>query len=195
MIEKELTNQDGKLKFLGHRYDDNDNKGFLKLFTTWLAYKKAGTKYYQRANLPESLTEGLVAKLIDNTYRKVKILKTKAKSGVKTKFDCYNDEMDKIIEVKGCSVPNDLTSWSPKPFFDLFYFLDFSSLDGKYKIYEINVSSDSEEFLGIKNKNGTSNLDLMKASRRPRFSVYEHFINKKIGCDGNPLISGDLNTL
>ena len=30
MIEKELTNQDGKLKFLGHRYDDNDNKGFLK---------------------------------------------------------------------------------------------------------------------------------------------------------------------
>ena len=48
MIEKELTNQDGKLKFLGHRYDDNDNKGFLKLFTTWLAYKKAGAKYYQR---------------------------------------------------------------------------------------------------------------------------------------------------
>ena len=34
--------QKGKLKFLGHRYDDSDNKGFLKLFKTWLAYKNAG---------------------------------------------------------------------------------------------------------------------------------------------------------
>jgi len=195
MTEKEIINQDGKLKFLGHRYDNTDNKGFLKLFKTWLAYKNAGKKYHQRANLPESLTEGLVAKDIENTYRKVGIIKTKPKSGVQTKFDCFNEKLNKIIEVKGCSIPNDLTSWSPKPFFDLFYFVYFSSLDGKYKIYEINVSSNSEEFLSIKNVKGKTNLDLMNAGRRPRFSVYEHFVNKKIGCDGNPLIIGDLNTL
>ena len=195
MIEKVILNQDEKLKFLGHRYDDSDNEGFLKLFKSWLAYKSAGEKYHQRANLPESLTEGLIAKDIKNTYRKVKVLKKKAKSGVKTKFDCYNDLSNKIIEVKGCSVPNDLTSWSPKPFFDLFYFVDFSTLDGKYKIYEINVSSDSSEFLGIKNKKGKTILNLMNDGKRPRFSVYEHFINKKIGCDGSPLILGDLNTL
>jgi len=195
MIEKKLTNQNEKLTFLGHRYDDSDDKGFLGLITTWLAYKNAGKKYHQRANLPEALTEGLVAKEIENTYRKIKILKTKPKSGVKTKFDCYNDVSNKIVEVKGCSIPNDLTSWSPKPFFDLFYFVDFSTLDGKYKIYEIKVSSNSSEFLNIKNKKGKPISKIMKEGKRPRFSVFEHFINKKVECDGNPLILGDLNTL
>ena len=28
---------------------------------------------------------------------------------------------DEIIEVKACSIPNDLTSWSPKPYFDKLY--------------------------------------------------------------------------
>ena len=41
-----------------------------------------------------------------------------------TKFDCYDSLKDRIVEVKGCSIPNDLTSWSPKPYFDVFYFVD-----------------------------------------------------------------------
>ena len=36
---------------------------------------------------------------------------------------------------------------------------------------------------------------MFKDTKVTCFSVFEHFINKKVGCDGNPLILGDLNTL
>ena len=127
----------------------------------------------------------------DNVYRKTKI--SKSKKGAKTKFDCYNDKTKKIIEVKGASIPNDLSSWSPKPYFDLFYFVDFSSLDGKYNIYELKISSSSSDFLNVKNKEGKTNAQLMRSGRRPRFSIMEEFINKKIGCNGEPIVNGDLN--
>ena len=189
MIEKEI--EIGKLKILGHRYNDKDNKDLLKLFNTWLSYRKAGLKFGQRANLPEALTESLVAKDIKNIYRKFKVIKSY--KGAKTKFDCYNDKTKQVIEVKGCSIPKDLTSWSPNPYFDILYFVDFSSLDGKYKIYEINLSHTSRKFLIVKNKKGKTNEHLMRNNRRPRFSVYEEFINKKLGCTGNPIIKGNLN--
>ena len=190
MIEKEITLKNG-LKIIGHKYDDKDKANLLKLFNTWIEYKNAGKIFNQRANLPESLTEGLITLHLDNVYRKIKI--SKSKKGAKTKFDCYNENTKKIIEVKGASIPNDLSSWSPKPFFDLFYFVDFSSLDGKYNIYELNISSSSSKFLGVKNKKGKTNAQLMRAGRRPRFSIIEEFINKKVGCNGEPLVSGNLN--
>ena len=45
----------------------------------------------------------------------------------------------------------------------------------------------------IKNKEGKTNAQLMRAGRRPRFSIIEEFINKKVGCNGEPLVSGNLN--
>jgi len=190
MIEKEIALNNG-LKIIGHKYNEDDKSSLLKLFNTWLEYKNAGKIFYQRANLPESLTEGLITFHFDNVYRKTKI--SKSKKGAKTKFDCYNDKTKKIIEVKGASIPNDLSSWSPKPLFDLFYFVDFSSLDGKYNIYELKISSSNSDFLNVKNKEGKTNAQLMKSGRRPRFSIMEEFINKKIGCNGEPIVSGDLN--
>ena len=173
MIEKEIAFNNG-LKIIGHKYNEDDKSSLLKLFNTWLEYKNAGKIFYQRANLPESLTEGLITFHFDNVYRKTKI--SKSKKGAKTKFDCYNDETKKIIEVKGASIPNDL-----------------SSLDGKYNIYELKISSSSSDFLNVKNKEGKTNAQLMKSGRRPRFSIMEEFINKKIGCNGEPIVSGDLN--
>ena len=176
MIEKEITFENG-LKIIGHKYGKEDKSNLLKLFNTWLEYKNAGKIFNQRANLPESLTEGIITFHLDNVYRKIKIVKSK--KGAKTKFDCYNDKTKKIIEVKGTSIPNDLSSWSPKPLFDLFYFVDFSSLDGKYNVYELKISSSSNTFLNVKNKKGKTNGQLMKAGRRPRFSIMEEFIKKK----------------
>ena len=190
MVEKELILKNG-LKIIGHKYDSNDKKNLLKLYNAWINFKNAGKIFNQRANLPESLTEGLVTLHVDGAYRKIK---SKAKKGAKTKFDCYDEISDKIIEVKGASIPNDLSSWSPKPFFDLFYFVDFSSLDGKYKIYKIDISSTNSKFLNVKNKKGVTNEQLMKGNRRPRFSIMDEFIKKKIGCNGKPFISGDLKT-
>tara|TARA_B100000965_G_scaffold395016_1_gene407961 strand:+ start:333 stop:905 length:573 start_codon:yes stop_codon:yes gene_type:complete len=190
MIEKEIV-IGNDLKIIGHKYENKDKTNLLELFNNWLAFKASGKLFKQRANLPESLTEGLITLHIEGVYRKIE---SKAKKGAKTKFDCYNENTKKIIEVKGASIPNDLSSWSPSPFFDLFYFVDFSSLNGKYKIYEFNISSSSSEFLNVKNKKGVTNETLMKAGRRPRFSITEEFINNKIGCNGLPIVSGDLNS-
>lgn len=180
-----------KFKILGAKYDDSDLPNFLSTLNTWVKYKFALKKIDGRnPNIPEALTEGIITKHFKNTYRKIKVIKNADKS--LTKFDCYKEDTKQIIEVKGCSVTPDLTSWSPKPFFDFFCFVDFSTLDGKYKIYKINITSDELKNLKI-NKNGETFQDQINSKRRPRFSVYENFINCKKNCDGKPLYTGDLN--
>ena len=192
MIEKEI--KIGKINILGQKCDDSDNADLKSLYETWISFRSISKKFYQRANLPESLTELMITKHVIGAYRKIKILKSYR--GAKTKFDCYDEIEKKYIEVKGCSIPNDLTSFSPKPFFDILYFVDFSSLDGKYKIFKININSN--EIMDIKvNSNETFRDQAKKSStggkRRPHFSLYETFINKQNYCKGYPEFEGDLN--
>jgi len=190
MIEKEI-NITEKFKILGAKYDDTDIPNFLSTLNSWVKYKGDLKKIEGRnPNIPESLTEGIITKHFDNTYRKIKVLRNNDKS--LTKFDCYKEDTKEIIEVKGCSVTPDLTSWSPKPFFHFFCFVDFSTLDGKYKIYKINITSEELKNLKV-NKNGETFQDQIDSKRRPRFSVYENFINCKKNCTGTPLFAGDLN--
>jgi len=178
----------GIITIVAHRYDESDNTKLLNLFNTWMNYKNAGAYFKQRANTPEGLTESVVAKDLPNVYRKISVKKNK--KGI-TKFDCYKKDTNEIIEVKGCSIPNDLTSWSPKPYFDFFCFVDFSSLDGKYKIFKININSEELKSLEI-SANETFQEQIDK-KRRPRFSVYEKFITPKNRCTGLPIFEGDLN--
>jgi hypothetical protein len=190
MIKKEIDITK-KFKILGAKYNDEDIPNLLSALNAWVTYKDALKKISGRnPNIPESLTEAVVSKHFDNTYRKIEVLKNNDKS--LTKFDCYKKDTKEIIEVKGCSVTPDLTSWSPKPFFHFFCFVDFSSLDGKYKIYKIDISSEELKQLEV-NKNGETFQDQIDSKRRPRFSVYENFINCKKNCTGTPLFVGDLN--
>jgi len=190
MEHKEISITE-KFKILGAKYDDSDTPNFLSTLNTWLKYKNALKKIDGRnPNIPEALTEGIITKHFENTYRKIKVLKNRDKS--LTKFDCYKEDTNEIIEVKGCSITPDLTSWSPKPFFDFFCFVDFSSLDGKYKIFKIDITSEELRSLKV-NKNGETFQNQIDSKRRPRFSVYEHFVTCKKNCDGAPLYIGDLN--
>ena len=77
-------------------------------------------------------------------------------------------------------------------YFDFFCFVDFSSLDGKYKIYKINISSEELKNLKV-NENGETFQEQIDSKRRPRFSVYDKFINCQNKCTGEPLFEGDLN--
>jgi len=190
MISKEIKINE-KFTILGTKYSDDDNANFLSVLNSWISYKESLNKIDGRnPNIPESLTEGLVSKHYSDTYRKIKIIRNNNKS--LTKFDCYKLDTNQIIEVKGCSVMPDLTSWSPKPFFDFFCFVDFSSLDGKYKIFQIDITSEELKNLEV-NINGETFQDQINSKRRPRFSVYEKFINSKYKCTGEPIFSGDLN--
>ena len=75
MIEKEFTIKTrpsdkgkengattGTLCFSSMRFEKIDQNKFKELFYAWISYKDAGQFCSQRANLPEGLTEGLVAK-------------------------------------------------------------------------------------------------------------------------------------
>ncbi|CAI8308239.1 MAG: Uncharacterised protein [Gammaproteobacteria bacterium] len=205
MIEKEFTIQTrvsdagkkkgattGTLCFTGIRFQKKDKSKFKQLFYAWSKYKIAGEFCSQRANIPEGLTEGLVAKDIEGIYRKGEKNDTKSKYPT-TKFDCYDSLKDRIVEVKGCSIPNDLTSWSPKPYFDVFYFVDFSSMDGKYSIYKINTTDTDIKKEVVNKKTGKTYQQIVDAGNRPRFSVFEKYIQPKYKCTGNPVFSGDLN--
>ena len=97
-----------------------------------------------------------------------------------TKFDCYKEDTKEIIEVKGCSVTPDLTSWSPKPFFDFFCFVDFSTLDGKYKIYKINITSEELKNLKV-NKNGETIAEGKKTTQTVTLSPGQRVVNKDTG--------------
>ena len=192
IIEKLSITRTGTLTIRGVRFEPDDSQKFAQLFFSWLEYKNSGAFVNQRANIPEGLTEGLVAKDIPHIYRKQGDNYSNP-DREPTKFDCYDKLNDKIVEVKACSVPNDLTSWSPKPYFDLFYFFDFSSLDGKYKIYEISINSD--EIMDIKVNSTQTFREVVSRPNppRPRFSVFDTFINPKFKCSGYPVVEDDLN--
>ena len=192
IIEKLPITRTGTLTIRGVRFEPDDSQKFAQLFFRWLEYKNSGEFVKQRANIPEGLTEGLVAKDIPHIYRKQGDNYSNP-DREPTKFDCYDKLNDKIVEVKACSVPNDLTSWSPKPYFDIFYFVDFSTLDGKYKIYEISINSD--EIMDIKVNSTQTFREVVSRSNppRPRFSVFETFIYPKFKCSGYPVVEDDLN--
>ena len=205
MIEKEFTIKTrvskkgynkglthGKLTFIGARYELSELEKFKNLYQKWIEYKAAGQFVHQRANLPEGLTEGLVSTHIPDVVRKMKINSNKSKFHV-SKFDCYNPIKDEIIEVKGCSIPDDLTSWSPDPYFDVLYFVDFSKLDGSYDIYKIDTTD--EELRNEKVSDTETFQQQIDKSRRPRFSVFEKYINQSYKCSGSPEYSGNLFTI
>ena len=187
-IEKGLTK--GNITFSGIKYESKDDHKFHDVFAAFKNFKNAGQFFNQRVNLPEGLSEGVVSRYIDGIFRFEKIIKNNY--GI-SKFDGFNEISKKFIEVKACSVFPDLTSWSPGPFFDLFYFVDFSSLDGKFKIFEINI--DSNEIKKIKVSKTETFGDQIDKNRRPRFSVYEEFINPKKYCSGVPVIEKDLTLI
>ena len=191
IIEKLPITRTGTLTIRGVRFEPDDSQKFAQLFFRWLEYKNSGEFVKQRANIPEGLTEGLVAKDIPHVYRKQGDNYSNP-DREPTKFDCYDKLNDKIVEVKACSIPNDLTSWSPKPYFDIFYFVDFSTLDGKYKIYEISINND--EMMDIKVNSTQTFREVVSRSNppRPRFSVFETFINPKFKCSGYPVFEDDL---
>ena len=203
MIKKEFTIQtrvsakgkkmgvkNGKLVFTGIKFEQSDKSKFKELFESWKLFKEAGQFVSQRVNIPEGLTEGLVSKDLEGVYWYESYDQKKSKYPT-TKFDCYSSKDNKIVEVKACSIMPDLTSWSPKPYFDVLYFVDFSSMDGKYDIYKINTTNEEIAKESV-TPGGETFQEQINSNRRPRFSLFEKYVEQKYKCSGSPIFSGDL---
>ena len=59
---------------------------------------------------------------------------------------------------------------SPQPYFDVLYFVDFSSMDGKYDIYKINTTNEEIAKESV-TPGGETFQEQINSNRRPRFSL------------------------
>ncbi len=120
-------------------------------------------------NLPEGLSEGAFCRAMDV----VRI--TQNIAGANTSYDAYDLKRKKRIQVKGCSVMPDLTSFGPRSEWDELYFLDFyrkGEWDGTFDIYLI-----PNDLVYNHKVNANHTLrDQQKLNRRPRLSIYKEII-------------------
>ena len=127
---------------------------------------KIGGRY---VNLPESLSEAAFCQCMNS----VKLFKNI--SGANSSFDAYDLERKKRIQVKGCSVVPDLTSFGPRSQWDELYFVDFyrdGKFDGQFDVYLIP----NELIYNFKINASQTFLDQQRQGRRPRLSIFRNII-------------------
>ena len=156
-------------------FSESDRKFIFEVYKEWRALSNNLLKIKSRAvNLPEGLSEGTFC-LEMNAVRIVENI-----SGANTSFDCYNQETQERIQVKGCSVLPDLTSFGPKSVWDKIYFVDFyrkGLWDGTFDIYLLDNKNIYNQVVN-QQKNETF-CDQQRQGRRPRFSIYSEIIQPK----------------
>ena len=213
-VTEEVINVDGKeVRAMLQRFDSDDIKKLLSIFKTWKVLQKKLDVYGRKSNIPEVVTEGIVAyflgcpilgkfkggigfKQVNYTDAQLALRRKKRKAGRKTKdrpplpsssFDCYDPIDEKTIQVKSASINPDLTSFGPESKFQKLYFLDFSSkgkVDGKFVIYDMPAGKVKRRLKKeLKKKPGT----------RPRFSLQDTILKGKGNKKKYRILSKQLN--
>lgn len=164
-------------------FEHGDKKVIKKLYENWLSLSSMCQEMKgRRINIPEILSEGVFciefgcARFIN------------CAGSISSSFDCFKLDENKRIQVKACSVKEDLTSFGPKSVWDeiyLMHFLPNNNYDGAFSIYKID---DQFIYNHKVNKNETFR-DQQMAGKRPRFSIMKDIIvPKKI----DPIKTGNI---
>jgi len=165
---------------------DKSDKSFLRdVYSKWVELSDILQSIRgRRINLPESLSESVFCMEFNAGRLNESI------SGANTSFDCYQIQEQRRIQVKACSVSEDLTSFGPNSVWDDLYFIHFfpnKKYDGCYSIYLI----DSDLIYNHKVNARQTMKDQQRENRRPRFSLMrEIIIPKKL----KPTVTGNLFT-
>jgi hypothetical protein len=151
-------------------YDESDKQMLRNIYKQWVDLSNALENFGgRRVNIPELLSEAIYCIHFNAGRMSEGIPK------VQTSFDCYNPNGNKRIQVKACSVEDDLTSFGPKSVWDEIYFIHFypnKKYDGSYAIYYL----DNNLIYNHKvNKNQTMREQQL-AKRRPRMSLLKEII-------------------
>ena len=162
-----------------------DRQALLLIYEDWVSLSdQLQNVGGRRVNIPEVLSESVFC-LHYNAGRIISSI-----NGANTSFDCYDLDSKSRIQVKACSVEEDLTSFGPKSQWDKLFFIHFFpnlKYDGTYKIFEIPNSL----IYNHKMNSSETFLDQQKQGRRPRFSFVKEIIKtKKISSK----IAGNLNS-
>jgi len=157
---------DSNLQF----YDKNDLPKLKDYYWAWVNLSNSLQEFGgRRINLPEIISEAIYCINFDSARLNDSI------SGINTSFDCYNIKTKKRIQVKGCSVEEDLTSFGPKSIWDELYFVHFfpnKKYDGCYTIYKI----ENDLIYNHQVSKSQSFRDQQMQGRRPRFSIIKELI-------------------
>ena len=153
-------------------FDDSDRNKFKTIYKVWRELNdEIESINTRRVNLPEILSEGLFCLEMGSVRINSSI------NGAKSSFDAYDLKNNKRIQIKGCSMVPDLTSFGPKAVWDELYFCDFyrdGKWNGKFDIYLISNDLIYKHIVN-KKKNETMK-DQQKQGRRPRFLIYKEII-------------------
>ncbi len=151
-------------------FDRSDFSVLSKIYKQWVELSNAIQKYGgRRINIPELLSEAIFC-IHFNAGRM-----RKGNSKINTSFDCLIFNPIKRIQVKSCSVSEDLTSFGPTSIWDELYLVHFfpnKKYDGRYKIYLI----DNEKIFNHKVNANETFIDQQRLKRRPRFSLMKEII-------------------
>jgi len=153
-------------------FDENDLDELKFFYDAWTAMNQRISEYGGRkVNLPEILSEGVFCLFMD-TYRVSKVY------GTSSSFDAYDPRNNARIQIKGCSVVPDLTSFGPTSVWDEIYFMDFytnGEWNGEIHIYKIN----NDLIYSQKVNKSQTFREQQEQGRRPRFSIYDKIIQKE----------------
>lgn len=148
-------------------YNKDSIRDLKEIYMNWEDSRRIAEKNDGRSpNIPETLTEGLVAYLMPETFRKLEV---KSRGKDKVSWDCFNEKEKLTIQVKATSSTGP-TSFGPRSEYDQLILVDFyndGNVDGSFKIYD---ASDIDVDNLMVNKNETVK-DQKNDGKRPRLSL------------------------
>ena len=151
-------------------YDENDLPDLRDYYWQWVNLSNSLQKFGgRRINLPEIISEAVFCINFNSARWNGSV------SGINTSFDCFNPTNNKRIQVKACSVKEDLTSFGPKSVWDEIYFIHFfpnDKYDGCYSVYKI----ENELIYNHQVSKTQTFREQQLEKRRPRFSIIKELI-------------------
>ncbi len=169
--EIELNGNKTRVKLLF--IEEKDRPILRKLYDNWKILNSGMKLFNSRGvNIPEGISES--AFCIDFNKNCGRAIKVSKGSG---SFDALDIQRGVRIQVKACSVKNELTSFGPKSVWDEIYFLDFyreGKYDGTFDVYKI-----PNDLIYNHKVNARQTMkEQQKEGRRPRFSIKKEIIEK-----------------
>lgn len=166
-----LSLPEGNIQAKVDIYEDQDIKALAEIYKSWrILCDQATALKARKINLPDVLSECgfcYFFKCWRTNYG--------VPGAAHSSFDAYDPQSHARIQIKGCSVESDLTSFGPDSVWDKLYFVDFykeGNWDYTFDVYLI----DNEAIYNTKVNRNETFVDQQRQKRRPRFSIIKSII-------------------
>lgn len=152
-------------------FEDKDITALADIYMSWrILCDQATALNARKINLPDVLSECgfcFFFKCWRTNYG--------VPGAIHSSFDAYDPVNHSRIQIKGCSVEEDLTSFGPDSVWDKLYFVDFykeGKWDFSFDVYLI----DNQSIYNTKVNRKETFIDQQRQKRRPRFSIIRNII-------------------